>query len=660
MAIARLQVKVGKAGKAAPHAAYIARSGQFVNRLYSGERLVAKNAGNMPLWAQHDPSRFWQAADAHERANGTTYREMEIALPRELTDAQNIALVRSFVAQEIGDRHAYQWAIHSPRASDGLAQPHVHLMFSERQVDGIDRDEVTYFKRYNAKSPDRGGARKGYGPAAGEKLTADERKEHLKQLRSRWELACNQALAEAGKDIRIDMRSNGDRGGLFGPRPTLTREEWFAGGREKMMARQEAVRAVQAAEARLAAEIPDVSAALVSAQASLAASIIMEKPHERRSRGDEAVRRGQRRSGRSLQDVHSRDVVLPVRSRSAGPGHYEAEPTADRVLQSVRTVTLRQPPEADDNALRGSSANDSRATAVTMPAWQQAQQAFMETGRTLFDTFDEGFMPHSSSFSAAFDRGFMSLPDGPIIEALAAPDVAVQVPIPAWQQAQQAFMETGHTLFDTFDEGFMPHSSSFSAMFDRGFMAEPSMPDRPVPAAAAVVEKAITEPPAMAAEVPPAVQKPLPAILPSRTAQQPPVAPAAALPAAPPLGAPQPAVRTWSPLDETSPERRTLMGSILDMTMAKTRQPQLASQIQPILETAWKALGELAGDLVPRFQAWISAILPRQKDPAARAEITEVSSWRKPIKQLISQFEDEGRLPRSPRPRPPGRGGPEL
>ncbi|MDP4360974.1 MobA/MobL family protein, partial [Escherichia coli] len=80
-------------------------------------------------------------------------------LPRELTDAQNIALVRSFVAQEIGDRHAYQWAIHSPRASDGLAQPHVHLMFSERQVDGIDRDEVTYFKRYNAKSPDRGGAR---------------------------------------------------------------------------------------------------------------------------------------------------------------------------------------------------------------------------------------------------------------------------------------------------------------------------------------------------------------------------------------------------------------------------------------------------------------------------------------------------------------------
>lgn len=168
-------------------------------------------------------------------------------------------------------------------------------------------------------------------------------------------------------------------------------------------------------------------------------------------------------------------------------------------------------------------------------------------------------------------------------------------------------------------------------------------------------------PPVMAPR--PAAERYAPATVLSRKAQRPPTAPVAtpptASPVAPPVAA-RPAAKAWSPLDETSPERRTLMGSILDMTMAKDRQPQFASQIQPILETAWKALGELAGDLVPRFQAWISAILPRQKDPAARAEITEVSSWRKPIKQLITQFEDEGRLPRSPGPRPPGRGGPEL
>lgn len=123
-------MKVGKAGKAGPHAAYIAREGQYADRLERGEKLEATEAGNMPAWAQSNPQAFWQAADAFERKNGTTYREMEIALPRELDADQRAALVREFVRQEIGDRHAYQWAIHTPTAADGQEQPHVHLMFS--------------------------------------------------------------------------------------------------------------------------------------------------------------------------------------------------------------------------------------------------------------------------------------------------------------------------------------------------------------------------------------------------------------------------------------------------------------------------------------------------------------------------------------------------
>ena len=144
MAIGRLSMKVGKAGKAGPHAAYIAREGQYANRLERGEKLEATEAGNMPAWAQSNPLAFWQAADAYERKNGTTYREMEIALPRELSAAQRIELVREFVRQEIGDRHAYQGALHVPTAADGGEQPHFHLMFSERQVDGIDRDPEQY------------------------------------------------------------------------------------------------------------------------------------------------------------------------------------------------------------------------------------------------------------------------------------------------------------------------------------------------------------------------------------------------------------------------------------------------------------------------------------------------------------------------------------
>ncbi|MBO1996770.1 hypothetical protein J4714_12885 [Staphylococcus epidermidis] len=54
-------MKVGKTGKAALHAAYIAREGKFAQRLERGEKLEATEAGNMPAWATAKPSSFgWQ------------------------------------------------------------------------------------------------------------------------------------------------------------------------------------------------------------------------------------------------------------------------------------------------------------------------------------------------------------------------------------------------------------------------------------------------------------------------------------------------------------------------------------------------------------------------------------------------------------------------
>ena len=182
MAISHLSVKVGPAGKAGPHAAYIAREGKYAARLEKGESLEAKEAGNLPAWAQANPQEFWQAADRHERANGTTYREFEIALPRELAATDRLALVREFIEQELGDRHAYQFAIHCPTAVDGKEQPHAHVMFSERQRDGIERDPAQYFKRYNTKAPEKGGAKKGWGEHAGKTRAKDERAADLKAL----------------------------------------------------------------------------------------------------------------------------------------------------------------------------------------------------------------------------------------------------------------------------------------------------------------------------------------------------------------------------------------------------------------------------------------------------------------------------------------------
>ena len=159
MASYHLSVKTGGKGSASPHADYISREGKYAREKDSD--LEHKESGNMPAWAAHKPTEFWKAADTFERANGCTYREIEIALPRELKPEQRLELVRDFVRQEIGDRHAYQFAIHNPKAAiAGGEQPHAHIIFSERMNDGIDRDPQQYFKRANSKAPERGGAKR--------------------------------------------------------------------------------------------------------------------------------------------------------------------------------------------------------------------------------------------------------------------------------------------------------------------------------------------------------------------------------------------------------------------------------------------------------------------------------------------------------------------
>ena len=124
MAIAHLSVKVGKAGKAAPHAEYIDRDEEKKLKQEQAETDLEHSAyGNMPKWAEHNPITFWEAADLYERKNGSTYREYEIALPREMNAKQRLELVEEFIQSEIGSKYPYQFAIHNPKAMDGNDQP---------------------------------------------------------------------------------------------------------------------------------------------------------------------------------------------------------------------------------------------------------------------------------------------------------------------------------------------------------------------------------------------------------------------------------------------------------------------------------------------------------------------------------------------------------
>lgn len=187
---------------------YNSRSGRYSelnakrNSLHgTGEQLIYTSNGNLPSWAKDDPDTFWRASQEFERKNGTQFREFEGSLPRGLTSTQQIEIIEKFVMEHLS-RHVHSLAIHSKKQSDGLIAQHVHIQISERVLDGIERDPMHFFKRYNGKNPEIGGCKK-------DSMGTPER---LENFRASWAHHCNEALASAGRRERVDHRSYRERG----------------------------------------------------------------------------------------------------------------------------------------------------------------------------------------------------------------------------------------------------------------------------------------------------------------------------------------------------------------------------------------------------------------------------------------------------------------
>ena len=176
---------------------YIEREGRYEK---NREELEHKEHGNMPEWAEDDPGAYWEAADEHERANGRLYSEIQFALPKELNEDERREAASRFAERLTGgERLPYTLAIH--RGGTNGENPHAHLMFSERGNDGIERSGEQWFKRHNAKAPEKGGARKSRAAKAGD---------WLEKTRKAWEQTANRALERAGRAERIDGRSLAD------------------------------------------------------------------------------------------------------------------------------------------------------------------------------------------------------------------------------------------------------------------------------------------------------------------------------------------------------------------------------------------------------------------------------------------------------------------
>jgi hypothetical protein len=177
---------------------YITRTGDYDDP--DRDPAIYTESDHMPAWAKDDPHEYWDAADLFERANGRLYVAADFALPRDLDPDDQIELAHAFADELTADGHLpYTLAIHAGRDDAGREHnPHAHLMISERQNDGIDRNRQEWFKRANRAHPDRGGA---------PKTREFHGREWVEHARERWAQLTNEVLERNGRADRVDHRS---------------------------------------------------------------------------------------------------------------------------------------------------------------------------------------------------------------------------------------------------------------------------------------------------------------------------------------------------------------------------------------------------------------------------------------------------------------------
>ena len=226
MASFSFHISSGGRGSALGHSKYVARRGYHSAK----NDLVLSGCGNLPAWSDGNPERFWEAADAYERVNGAAYRELIIALPNALAGDPLLPLVEDLVHALVGPR-PYQYAVHSrPSSLQGEQNLHVHVMYSDRMPDGIERSPEQTFSRFNPHSPALGGCRKTSGGRSMMQV-----RDELIAMRKRAADIQNVHLALHGHTVRVDHRTLREQSVLRTP------ERHLGSGQIRRMSPQEKV-----------------------------------------------------------------------------------------------------------------------------------------------------------------------------------------------------------------------------------------------------------------------------------------------------------------------------------------------------------------------------------------------------------------------------------
>ncbi len=155
-------------------------------------------AGLAPDWVSNR-NELWNAAErAEKRVNSRVGREYLVGLPHELNAAARLDLARRFAA-DISDRYGtvVDLAVHAPRSAGDPRNFHAHLLTTTRQITSEGFGAKAAIERSDSVRREQG------------LLSA---REELKFLRAHWAERANEALLNAGLEIRLDPRTLKEQG----------------------------------------------------------------------------------------------------------------------------------------------------------------------------------------------------------------------------------------------------------------------------------------------------------------------------------------------------------------------------------------------------------------------------------------------------------------
>lgn len=180
-----------------------------------------------PGWARAlNREQLWNLVEAKEkRKDSQLCREVRIMIPRELGREARLQVVCDYLQEAfVSKGMVADVAWHNPMGSDGLEQPHAHVMLTMRHLD---------MEGFGAKSrhewvEDPSGRTHPDGKPVMVVSNRDSWNcpDYFERCREDWERIANAALAKAGSEARIDRRSLLERGLSRLPEPAL-RLAWY-------------------------------------------------------------------------------------------------------------------------------------------------------------------------------------------------------------------------------------------------------------------------------------------------------------------------------------------------------------------------------------------------------------------------------------------------